>query len=270
MLSITHLVYIAIEGIERAQSGRFQRPDAYLHHRAEGFRFFWLSVAGFAAVLSGGIAWLLAIRSRRSQLSRWVLAIVGGIALGLSTIYAHWYFSVGYPTMAPDFATAGFQSGVYHWWSAALLLMIVIPFVAYRIADESSSLTEIERLTSVTFVPFPLGRGMLTFAAISGMCCSIAFLFYVRFYSWGSGFLDWFKYLLTEVNLFLPSAIILIVWQTSWKVWRNPEATAKVEIPSINPQRFVLACIGLVVFVPVAVATITAFSFSAWFNPWIL
>jgi cytochrome c5 len=138
---VHYLVYIAISGVEHHEALRFQREGAYSHHQADGFFFFWLSLAAVCCSIVGTaiVVWLL--KEKNVWSARRVMAgSIATVLLGFSLGYSLWYYGWGLPREAPDFVAAGVCGTWLDWIGVALVTLVVVVVGGYQLAvDENTS-----------------------------------------------------------------------------------------------------------------------------------
>ena len=263
---IPYLVYKALAGIEQNHKPQFWRPGAYLDPQDVGYQHFWLACAGFAALLMGATLW---IKSVADANRRTLYIAAGTVGLAASSAYAYWFYAVGGPTLAPDFAYVGLQSYWWHWLEATVILVLFIPLAAYRMAQTDESLDS--SASTDPILDFPLNVPVIILGSAGCLVVGTYTIYIlIRDYFASSGYLSAGKYLwltLTDYPYYLPVAMALVLLKLSWLIIRRQELQAAV--PSIDGSKLAWYCIVLSVLIPIAIPTIAAFGFSMWLSPWL-
>ena len=271
-LIIHFLVYVALNGVEASQAAVFQRPGTYPNFQAEGHSLFWVSLAAVVCVAIASGLWIASISNIKSnRLARVLMRATALLLLCFPVCFAYWYFTEGLPTIAPDFAEAGLQGRWWHWCEAAVLLFILIPAGAYRIASEPASCFEVK---NVSLCGKPFLHGLLPpsiIIATAGLCYIIALVIgSLEYDETLSGLLDSLADYITNVNIYLPLAMFLLSLNLVWKQLRSDETTRSLRLSVIEPERYMWACLTLIFLAVVGTPTIAAFCFCYWLGPWVL
>lgn len=224
-----------------------------------------LAVVGAAALLS------VFSRARIGRGGKAVAALIGLVFLGLSAAFGYWYCLVAFPTISPDFAEAGWVSTWWNWVEASALLGLVIPVAAYRLSANPLNSTEVNLqggrdpfLHQSLLVSF-----VLALAAASYLATPLLSIFDAG--SWGGmGLTLWqrFYWNFVDVNVCVPLAVCLLSFQLLWKLWRTPPLDNTIRNTPISIERFLLACLALVVILVLSIPTIYAFCFTSWLVAW--
>lgn len=105
-LSVSALVHMAVDGIEKSQAIWKHRPGTYPNHLSEGYRSFWCSVAATIAVLIATCLLLLDLRAGASRRQAIVRTTYLMVVLGIAT-YVCWFNTSEFPRLSPDLASVG-------------------------------------------------------------------------------------------------------------------------------------------------------------------
>ena len=266
---ITYLVYIAVSGIERHEPLAFQRPGAYPSSAAEGFRLFWVSVAGAAAAWTAAVALVWASHRsggwRRAIQSFLLIAGIGG-----ATAYSVWFHFWALPTFAPDFANVGMQLSWSESFSIAAILVGLVTWLTIRMATGNGQSdcgeSVVWRPTDVRF----LHEG-LWFAIATLTCAAWYFIDFIRDTSASSGSPfwspDWKDYVRWSLT-WLPNYFWLAILIFSARSILSRRRDLETELQPVSAGRFAIFFITTLLVVVSGVGATYGFVFCWWLGPW--
>jgi hypothetical protein len=271
-MQVVHLVYRAMEGVERSQAARFRRVGAYPNLTADGHWLFWQSAAAMTATIWGAlllVAWIGRER-RRPALARYV-PVFGAALLLAGAGFGYWFVYVELGELSPDFAEGGWASTPQNWLEAGVLLALAIPAMGYRLAARSSPKTAIEQagprsaaLHETQLVALALGLSVvLSVAASVQYMTSIPAMQFFGLTPW-----NFMAGLPLEIGLYLPIAIAILSVQICWRSVRGVTTPGPMYITVFEPRRFLLACGALVLILALSIPMVFAFGFAYWVGPW--
>ena len=269
---IHYLVYVAISGVERHEPLRFQRAGAYSHHQADGFWFFWLSLAAVCCSIVGAaiVVWLLKGRISWS-IKRTMAGSVAFAFLCFSLVYSVWYYGWGLPREAPDFATVGPCATWLDWIGAGLVILMVIIVGGYRMAVEKDNYIEREcsGIDSSPLLHQTFWIILVFLGAI--LACGIEVLkdFYDQA-NVGLGFRDIADYALTQTETYLFGVMSLVLIQYTWCWRKNRMRSSNIRIAMLDSRRFCFSCLVLILLIAICIPIFAAYSFAYWLGPWYL
>jgi hypothetical protein len=269
---ITFLVHVAISNIEAVQ--RFHRPHAYPDPRAEGFRFFWLSVGAVAILCSAAAILFLANYLR---FSRKLVAAGSAIFLGLlaiDVVFCTWFYTKEFYRLSIDMASVGFAANWFDWTSGAVLVSILASVAAYRLSVSNRCSAENPMFLAArdrTYIHESFWCLLLLFAATA--------TFYVeeirQFASTPSfigpaGILGFVHEHLYYPSGYITLAIFVLSIQLCWIRWKRRGQTPELALPSVPRTRFLCNWLAVELLIVVAIPTIAIYCFAFWLGPWYL
>lgn len=265
-LIIAFMTYKSLEEMHHGTLSILHRPWAYPLAHTNSYKLFWAACGGMVSLLLG-VA--ITFRSLFSSPKRFLHIALGTLLLMLAAAYGYWFFTVAGPVQAPDFAEAGLQSRWRDWLEAAVILGPMIPLAAYRLSEVKKQ--DNQATACVIELRFPLQLPLIAIGALGGIAglMHIFLSHAVNFGQFSQYRISWQQqlfWLLADLESYLPVALTLVFLQLMWKSLRCQELQSKV--PLVDEKKFAWTCMMLVVLIPVAIPTITAFSFSMWLSPW--
>lgn len=269
------LIHIAISGIEVFQPGKLQRPGAYPDPRAEGFRFFWLSL-GAVAALAASAAILVAAnygRSFKRHLAVCSVAII--VLLTLDVIFCAWYYAREFHRISIDMASVRLAANWFDWACCGVLILFLAGVAAYRLSIVDDTGAE-----KVVTIPAP-GRVpaneslwclfLLLAAMISYYIDAIRLYFDMpNFFAASRGILQFVASVLCYASGYITLGILVVTIQLIWKRWRRHTPIPDLQLWPVSPRRFFLNYVAMALLIAVSVPTVAIYCFAFWFGPWYL
>ncbi len=271
---ITYLVHIAVQGIERAQPLKLQRPGVYPDQLATHFRLFWISFAAAIAVALAASLLVLANRVKRRTKTCLTLRVSAFLAvLVLATAFSVWFYRDSFPYVSPDMASVGFGSNFFDFVCGSLFALIIVCACAYRLAlieestvvcDPSKSLNSHQRFLHES----PLCLAVLFGAEMTYFIESIREIVSGPYFFGASTFVAIVDSFLNYTDSYIPIAIFVLSLQLCWIRWRRRRETITWRVWALDRTRFGWNSLGLTLLFIVAVPTIAIYCFTFWLGPW--
>jgi hypothetical protein len=280
---IYNLVHIAIVGIDYDQPLRLSSINPR-YYQASTNLLFWWSVSSSIVVV---INWLILVRLARQwsagskrRLTWIVLLVVGVLA---SSAFLIWLYAWGLKEISPMFAETPNEAPIHYWLSAALLIIVAVTIVTYRLAVDRGGTadTPIVQWRRNPNQYYHEWRTVLLLLIIAIACCfldgvgilrQIVSQLWLRFFpvAFAPSFKPWADISYGLIGLPIPClwcAVVLLALQRAFA--RRPDAGHPAsDLPRINPAKFVTIWIATAVVTVSGALVLVWMSFGFWFNPW--
>ena len=268
VLFVHSLVYDSLKHVEFSHHPNYRRFGAYVDQELEGYWMLSLSCAALVVLLLVMVIWTHQYKRQVKRSSAGIAAHLLCLALlSLLAYFALWFFTVGYPTIAPEFAVAGLQGNWDHWTVAGLLLLVLLPAAAYRMAVDPVRAVEFSPVSKLNQPAFYETLPLLVCYAIGAFFQLLSTLFLCFSFAWppwnmSVGFLTWS--IATDTYLYLPVAVCWIGLKLVCHNFRNGTAEPRLFLPLLDSRKYVWSCLSLAILIPVGIPVITIYCFCYW------
>jgi len=276
---IAYLVHIAMQGIERAQAGRFQRADVYPDHEKEGFRLFWLSMWASIGAVVAAAALLIALAARNKRTIRIFCIAVYAAALAAAAAFCIWYYRIELPRVSPDYAGVGLVSNWLEQLSGVAMLATVISVAAYRWGREKKGLADDQLAVGVAnSAPYFHEYAVFILLILGAPIVYLYELFRTSVNMNGAGVrLGWQQQIAQSVaeilgqpETYIYLAVLVPSLQLVWLRWKRRGNAPPLELTPIDARQFAWTWATLAMLAAVALPTFSIFAFTYWLGPWYL
>jgi hypothetical protein len=259
------MVEFSIRGILAAQPVQFFDADtaAYLADRSS---FFWFSLCATASIPA---AFVLLRRLAQSwdcsRRQRWLWGGLALLAVSLSGLYPVWLATTGFGRVSPYLERAMQLGPLHRWISAAILLVIAVTALTYRIASSPlrPSVSEISwRKHAHTY--YYERAPVLAILAIAALLNLAGEVRLVRSCS-----LPWYE-LCNQPLVFLVAAVILLAMRGILVSFRRSAPSAPGEILELPLGLFCTVWTATFLLILTGLTTLAGFGFAVWLSPWYL
>jgi hypothetical protein len=271
---VAGLVHLATEGIEAGQPVRFSRTGTYPNHQTEGFRSFWITSAaliiGFLAIIFFVLA--NAVQTRRRRL--WSL-VAFTISITAAGGFCVWYYAREFHRISPDLASVGPAGGWFDWFKAATIVVILISAVAYRFSCVPNARIVLSPNLNDRASEVALHEAGPTLVLLTALIACDIYVIVKAFVDFTpspgmSNFWEFLALVITWRDIYLQSAIDLLILQLCWIHWRRRNETIAWQLAPVDGQRYFLNWAGIALLVLVSIPLFAAYSFVYWLGPWYL
>jgi hypothetical protein len=270
------LVHIAINGIEQAQSARYQIVGLFPDHRAEGFRTFWISAVAVAILLWGAGSIVLVNKSRLERRRRFVIGLCAYLlSLMILTAYCIWYFGFELYRISPYLAGAGICSNRLERSTGVVLAVILITIGAHRLSKATNShLVCDSNLPKATDIRW-IHENPICLLILTGSVVIYVYTVTWTFLSIPNPFrssvvAEVIVGILRESGGLLMAAICILSLQLGWLCWRRQNERVEWRIAAVDRRQFFWNWIALALLAAIGIPTTCAFLFMFWLGPWYL
>jgi hypothetical protein len=269
---VEYLVHKAMAGIEAAITPRFQRPDVYPNHAAEGFHSFWLALAAASSVVVGTALLLMASKQGSSRaMKRFFIATCVACLLA-QLLYCRWFYTIEFHRISPDFAGVGLAANWADRLGATAIALILVTTGAYRLSlsrDEAETISanlaeDLDRTALYETVPCLVIMAIAAGTAL--VTCAVELTSFIIFpvpwmQSWQ------YPGIFCNPTVLLILAEAALVFQLCWIRWRRRGEEVRWEMPALPVRVFAVNWIALVLAIIIGVPTLKAFGFLFWLGP---
>jgi len=267
-LTLTLLVHIAMDGIEKSQSLWKHRPETYPNHMAEGYWSFWCSVGALSAVVLASST--LFMDSRTTQPRR---RAMGRIAFSILILcigsYAYWFTKSEFPRLSPDFASVGSARLLTDTLAGALLWLGIGVWLGIALARRRGSQIALNAKPPTNSSLAALSAILILVAQTWGVVESIRSSISLPIIEL-IGLLDYMEILAqfmlmpeTLLSLLLMCSALTLLWQ-AYRGRNEPQPLTPIRGGDL--VWYTLASFALLA---VAVPTFAAFGFCFWLGPFV-
>ena len=280
---IYHLVHLATIGIDYDQPLQLSSIDPRYYQVRTNLLFWWSISSSIVVVIN----WLILVRLARQwstgfkrRLTWIVLLFVGVLA---SSAFLIWLYGGGLKEISPSLAETPNQVHIHYWLSAALLIIVAVTIVTYRLATDRGGMADPpivqwRRNPNKYYHEWRTVLLLLIIAIASYFLDGVGILhqtvsqIWLRLFpdAFAPSFKSWSDISYGLIGMPIPClwcAVVLLALQRA--IARRPDARHPAsDLPRINPAKFVTIWIATAVVTVSGALVLVWMSFGFWFNPW--
>jgi hypothetical protein len=278
---IPYLIHIATIGIDEAQPLKFASIDPRYYNFFTSLFFWWSLGSGLIVVVNWIILkqfaqqWSAGVKRRLI----WFGLLIAGIALTSSFVI--WIETNGLNKFSPFLAEAGSDSPYHCWIAAALIILILVTILTYRITADYNLLATAPQVGWRQNLNkyYHEKRWILVLLAIAIVWFHFEIYFYQKNAAAKSMLALGFNYSrplslpelveswFTDPRDYLWLSLILLAIHRAF-ARREDARQPQAELPRINPARFITVWIATLAVMVSGALVLVWMSFALWFNPW--
>jgi hypothetical protein len=278
---IPYLVHITTLGMDYSQPLKFTaiNPSSYNFYTS---LFFWWSLNSVLIVVAN---WMILTRLARQWSAGfkrrliWSGLLITGIAIAGSFVI--WIETTGFNKLSPFLAEAGCDAPFHCWITAALLILILVTILTYRMTVDYNSLVTVPQVgwRQNPDKYYHEKKWMLVLLALAIVWFHYEIYFYVKNvlyksmlamginYSNPLSLRELFESWFSSPTDYLWLSLILLSLHRAF-ARREDARQPQTEVLRINPARFVTVWFATLAFTISGALVLVWMSFALWFNPW--
>jgi hypothetical protein len=260
------LVYIAVSGVEMADSPRFLPPEMNVSSAVRIQRFTGASLAGLLLVIANLLLITALTKWWNKPRLRWPLIVVLALGLVVQSEVVWWIAVQGIRQLSPPFQGTMVLPSWNCFVVVGLMILLAVAVFSWRIlAKPTPTIYSLQAPKRKLFF-HERWSGCLSLGLVALIWVAYSIVHYIRI-AHNLSFSDcWqmvaYGFTYPEQSIWLAAAVggLALAW-ARFRNWARPVTNV---LPSINPLQFAVTMVSLTIIVVTGAAILAAASFSFW------